>query len=156
MDSRENNQGTSMRKIFELQITEYDPKAVEIVFRYLQECTCPLNNLQDLRILEDALRLCDFYNMMRPLEAIITTMQQVPITMENVISVYEMSRRLGTISLYKDLAASIANKCRALARHNLTSTPLIIKFLKEHEDKLDVAVQIVKITKIGGYDTLCR
>eukprot|EP00088_Acartia_fossae_P047336 TRINITY_DN5130_c0_g1_i6.p1 TRINITY_DN5130_c0_g1~~TRINITY_DN5130_c0_g1_i6.p1 ORF type:complete len:350 (+),score=60.02 TRINITY_DN5130_c0_g1_i6:109-1050(+) len=153
-ESKEIVQGTSIRKIYE--ITDYDPKSVEIVFRYLQDCSCPLKNMQDIRILEDALQLCDFYHIMRPLEAIVTTMQQVPVTMDNVVSVFEMSQRLGMISLYKDLAASIALKCRVLARVNLCTMPLIIKFLSEHEDKLDVAKQIVKITKIEGYDSVCR
>ena len=66
----------------------YDPKAAEILFGYVKGLDVLLQYIQDYKLLEDVLRLCDYYEILSPLEALVSHMHKnMPINMTNVIKV---------------------------------------------------------------------
>ena len=82
-----------------------------------------MDSCKNFTILEDAIRLCIFYDLKKPIERIVQRFEAAPVTKSNLLDVLGVCEKLHTIEgfqqLFKDLTQELLGKCVDLCRKDL-------------------------------------
>ena len=131
-----------------IELSGYSRLSLKYLIEYLTGYCTLLQECKDVIVIGDMIRLCDFYDMKRPLPELLAKISNLKIDMKNVVKVYQVSRNLDMIDDCKDLASNLSLKCISFLRFNIGSWQVLINFLVNNGSLKDlVFILIEKITK---------
>ena len=103
-----------------------------------------MENCKNITQLSDILLLCDFYNVSRPQQQIFQKIVELPLDISNVIEYLRVAKKIGAVKVYENLSSNLESRCITFVRYNLTYWNILINFVVENTDNIDMVKSIVE------------
>ena len=103
----------------------------------LQEC-------KSFSVLVDVLCICDYYLISSPVSHIIERIDQLSLSVNNMIEAYESAQKLAAHQRFQGLAKDLQGRSIAYARSNLASWQCLISFIAGNCDNVESVVQVLE------------
>ncbi len=128
-----------------LDLSNYNPNSVNLVFLSLKGFPQIIEACDSLSGLYGSLKICDEYGISSPIKDISARFKTCQnISMENLINVMKIVEMIEKMKNFKDISDTLLERCVAYARWNFASWPLIYKLVVAQKENVHLIQRILK------------
>eukprot|EP00088_Acartia_fossae_P030316 TRINITY_DN31284_c0_g1_i6.p1 TRINITY_DN31284_c0_g1~~TRINITY_DN31284_c0_g1_i6.p1 ORF type:complete len:465 (-),score=64.95 TRINITY_DN31284_c0_g1_i6:86-1480(-) len=131
-------------------IVGFSPIAVKALFDHVEGHSNILNDCTSFDVLGDMLLLCDYYMMSEPEKIIIDKIKKTPVTIQNLVLVFETGKKLESHTRLRPVADFLIRRCISFAGTNFPSWQSLLCFIVNNTSKVEEVLAIIQLLGAGG------
>eukprot|EP00088_Acartia_fossae_P035049 TRINITY_DN3605_c0_g1_i7.p1 TRINITY_DN3605_c0_g1~~TRINITY_DN3605_c0_g1_i7.p1 ORF type:complete len:817 (+),score=223.81 TRINITY_DN3605_c0_g1_i7:57-2507(+) len=146
---------TGQSDLVPFPVSGYNAEAIKILVEYLKGYPAMMDKCDNFSELGDMLRFCDYYDIPDPVSLLKEKIDQLSITLANLVDAFETSQSLLPIASLSQLVEHLHGRTIAYAAGNLASWQALNSLVVENAGSSKHMDTVVNILQILGEEQAC-